>query len=134
MMLSDVRDYIDSLKLADYVFQSKMDSKKEKAIGVYNSKHKHAYKTAIGGPELESYGMKYATLLVHWNKSPRETEKASMAIFEAVKSASEVTINNETIKFIQPLYDIQDVSTDDNGVYEMVIEMAVIYAKKGKGE
>lgn len=131
MMLSDVRDYIASLNLADHVYQSKLDAKKEKSIGVYNSKHTHAYKTAIGGPALKSYGTKYVTLLIHWNKSPRETEKAAVALFEAVRDAREVIVNNETIKFIQPLYDIQDVGTDNAGVYEMVIEAAVIYAKKG---
>lgn len=132
MMLSDVRDYIASLNLADHVYMGKMPDKQEKSIGVYNSKHQHAYHTAIGGPALESYGTKYVTLLVHWNKSPRETEAAAVALFEAVRTAREATINKETIKFIQPLYELQDVGTDDAGVHEMVIEAAVIYEKKGE--
>ena len=41
MMLSDVRDFIESLKLADYVYMSKMPDKKEKSFGVYNSKHQN---------------------------------------------------------------------------------------------
>lgn len=134
MMLSDVGDYIESLGLADYVYTGKLDVKQDKSIGVYNSSHTVAYQTAIGGPALQSYGSKYVTLLVHWNRSPGETEKAAAALFEAVRDAREVTINNETIKFIQPLYEIQDVGTDDAGVYEMVIEAAVIYEKKGRGE
>lgn len=129
MMLSDVRDYIDSLKLAEHVYMGKLPDKQEKSIGVYNSKHQHEYKTAIGGPEMESYGTKYITLLVHWNKSPRDTEKAATALYEAVRAAEEVTVNNKMIKFIQPLYDIQDVGTDDAGIFEMVIEAAVIYEK-----
>ena len=28
--------------------------KPEKIVGVYNSKHQHEYKVAIGGPQLES--------------------------------------------------------------------------------
>lgn len=134
MMLSDVRDYIESLDLAEHVYMGKMPDKQEKSIGVYNSKHQHAYKTAIGGPDLESYGTKYVTFLVHWNKSPRETEKASMSLFEAVTKAREIKVNDETIKFIQPLYDVQDVGTDDSGVHEMVIEAAVIFTKKGTGD
>lgn len=129
MMLSDVRDYIAFLNLADHVYMGKLPDKQEKSIGVYNSKHQHAYHTAIGGPALESYGTKYVTLLVHWNKSPRDTEKAATALFEAVRTAREVTVNDAKIKFIQPLYEIQDVGTDDAGVYEMVIEAAVIYEK-----
>lgn len=132
MMLSDVRDYIDSLGIADYVYMGKMPGKKDKSIGVYNSKHQHAYKVAIGGPALESYGTKYVTILVHWNKSPGETEEAATSLFDAVTKAREVTVNNVKIKFIQPLYDLQDVGTDDAGVFEMVVEAAVIYEKGAK--
>ena len=107
----------------------KLDAKQEKSIVVYNSKHTHAYKTAIGGHDLESYGTKYVTLLVHWNKSLRDTEKAATALFDAVRKAREVTINESKIKFIQPLYEIQDVGTDDAGIFEMVVEAAVIYEK-----
>lgn len=130
MTLADVRDYIDSLGLADYVYMAKLPDKQDRSIGVYNSKHQYPYKVAIGGPALESYGTRYITLLVHWNKSPRETEKAATALFEAIRSAREEKINDATIKFFQPLYEIQDVGTDDAGVYEMVIEAAVIFGKE----
>lgn len=134
MMLSDIRGYIASLDMADHVYMGKLDAKQEKSIGVYNSKHEHAYKTAIGGPALESYGTKYVTFLVHWNKSPRDTEKAATGLFNRLVRAREEVINNETIKFIQPLYELQDIGTDDAGICEMVIEAAVIYEKKGTGE
>lgn len=130
MKLSDVRDYIYSLGIADHVYQGKMDSKKERSIGVYNSKHSHEYKTAIGGPALQSYGMKYVTFLVHWNKSPRETESASIELFQVLEKAREVVINEETIKFIQLLVsEPVSMDTDDAGIYEMVIEAAIIYDK-----
>ena len=132
MMLSDIRDWVESLGITSSVYMGKLDAKQDRSIGVYNSKHEHAYKTAIGGPEMESYGTKYVTLLVHWDKSPRDTEKAAMALFEAVRGTREVTINNEIIKFIQPLYELQDVGTDDAGICEMVIEAAIIYERKGE--
>lgn len=134
MMLSDVRDYIDSLGLAEHVYMGKLDEKQEKSIGVYNSKHEHAYTTAIGGVTQESYGVKHVTFLIHWNKSPRDTEKAAMGLFEAVRETREKTVNEIKIKFIQPLYEIQGVGTDDAGICEMVIEAAVIFEKKGRGE
>ena len=130
MMLSDVRDYIESLGIAEHVYSGKLDAKKEKSIGVYNSKHEHAFKTAIGGPALESYGTKHVTLLVHWNKSQRETEKAATALFKAVTAAREIKVNETNIKFILPVYDLQDIGTDEHGVYEMAIEAAVIYNKE----
>ena len=39
-------------------------------------------------------------------------------------------VNNETIKFFQPIYPVQDIGTDDGGIYEMVIEGTFIYEKK----
>ena len=122
MMLSDVRDYIKSFGIADRVYMGKLDAKDEKAIGVYNSKHNHPFKTAIGGSALESYGTKYVTFLVHWNKSPRDTEKASKALFLALEEIREKSVNNVTIKFFQLLfYEPIDVGTDDDGIYELVI-------------
>lgn len=131
MTLVDVRDYIASLNLADHVYMAKLPDKQDRSIGVYNSKHQYPPKVAIGGPALESYGTRYITLLVHWSKSPRETEKAATALFEAIQRTREAKINDATIKFIQPLYEIQDVGTDDTGIYEMAIEAAVVFDKKG---
>ena len=83
MMLSDVRDYVESIELADHVYMGSLPDKQEKSIGVYNSKHQQEYKTALGGPQLVSYGTKYVTLLIHWNNSPRESEKTAMTAFDA---------------------------------------------------
>lgn len=132
MNLGDVRDYIASLEIADYVYTGKLPAKEERSIGVYNSKHQHAYRTTLGGPSAEGYGEKYVTILVHWNKSPRDTEKAATALFQRLRTARDEKINNEKMKFFQPLYDIQDVGTDETGVYEMVIEGVVIFEKEGK--
>lgn len=133
MMLSDVRDYVESMEISENVYMGKLDAKAECSVGVYNSKHRRDYTTAIGGPALQSYGTKYVTFLVHWNKSPRDTEKAASDLFNAVIQAREATVNGQVIKFIQPLVsDPVDVGTDDAGIYEMVIEAAVIYRKEGE--
>lgn len=132
MNLGDVRDYIASLEIADCVYTGKLPAKEERSIGVYNSKHQHAYRTTLGGPSTEGYGEKYVTILVHWNKSPRDTEKAATALFQRLRTARDEKINDEKMKFFQPLYDIQDVGTDETGVYEMVIEGVVIFEKEGK--
>lgn len=133
MMLADVRDYVASLGLADHVYMGKLPDKQNKSIGVYNSKHEQAYRIAIGGMALGSYGIKNVTLLVHWNKSLRETEAAAARLFEAVSKTREAKINEATIKFIQPLYEPQDIGTDDAGICEMVIEIAVIFERSKNG-
>ncbi len=132
MTLADVRDYIASLDLTKEVYMGKLPDKPERSIGVYNSKHQYPYHGTLGGPNQQGYGIKHITLLVHWNKSPRDTEKVATALFDAINIVRDVKINKTTIKFIQPLCDLQDIGTDDAGVYEYVIEVAVIYEKEVK--
>ena len=96
MMLSDARDYIASLGIAEHVYMGKLPDKEDKSVGVYNSKHQNVYHTALGGPSLEGYGEKYVTLLVHWNKSPRETEKAAVELLEKLRTMRDAIVNNET--------------------------------------
>lgn len=134
MTLADVRDYIASLDLTKEVYMGKLPDKPERSIGVYNSKHQYPYHGTLGGPNQQGYGIKHVTLLVHWNKSPRDTEKAATTLFDAINIARDVKINETTIKFIQTLYDLQEIGTDDAGVYEYVIEAAVIYEKEVKNE
>ena len=130
MMLEDARDYIASLDVAEHVYMGKLPDKEDKSVGAYNSKHQYPYHATLGGPSLEGYGEKYVTILVHWNKSPRDTEKAAAELFEKLRTMRDATINNVTIKFFQPFYPVQDAGTDDAGIYEMVIEGAFIFEKK----
>lgn len=131
MTLSDIRDYTASLSLAEHVYSGKLDAKQDRSIGVYNSKHSHAYRTALGGPSLESYGTKYVTFLVHWNKSQKDTEKAAADLFDALRGTREAAVNGQQIKFIQPLVgEPVDIGTDEANIYEMVIEAAVIYERR----
>lgn len=130
MMLSDVRDYVELLHLSEHTYMGKLDSKQDKSIGVYHGKRETPYKTAIGGSSLQSYGIKSVSFLVHWNKSPRDTENASNALFWALAEIREKSVNNVTIKFVQLLCDEPiDVGTDENGIYEMVIEAAIVYER-----
>lgn len=134
LMLEDVRDLVSSLGFTDdsCVYMGKLDAKQDKSIGVYNLKRSAPYTVAIGGKDKESYGTKQVSILIHWNRSMRDTEAVSMVLFNRLSEVREVKINEKQIKFIHPLVDQPvDVGTDDNGIYEMVIEIELIYERKG---
>lgn len=130
MTLRDIRDYISMLKVSENVYMGRMDTKKEKSIGVYASKHNREYQTALGGIQNKSYEVKYITLLVHWNRSPTETESAASTLFKKIIATREKNINGKNIKFAQPLYELQDIGTDEYGIFEMAIEVAFICDKE----
>ena len=62
----------------------------------------------------------------------RDTEAVASELFDKLAAMREVRIHEKQIKFIHPLVDQPvDVGTDDNGIYEMVIEIELIYERKG---
>lgn len=130
MQLSDIRDYIASLEIAEdeHCYCGKMTDKKQRSIGVYPLKQQQPYRTPLGGIENASYGIKSVSLLVHWNKSPTDTERAATALQEALISCREQQINRHIIKFIAVAYNEPiPVDTDDNGIFEYVIECLFYY-------
>ncbi len=132
LYLEEVRDWIASLWIVadDNVYIGKLDNKKQKSIGVYHRKSTGAPKIALGGWEQSTYDIKPVSLLIHWNKSQRETEKTAFALFEKIKSVTSLTLKDTFIRYIRLMVpEPQDVGTDDEGVYEYVIWLDFIYRK-----
>lgn len=137
MTLADVRDYIALLGIAEdeHCYCGKMPDKKEKSVGVYPYKRERPMRIPLGGMENASYGTKAVSILVHWNKTPEEAEKAAKALQEALTGCREEKVNEWNIKFIilshaEPI----PVGTDDDGIYEYVLEGMVYYEKVDSGE
>ncbi len=134
MKLRDIRDYVATLNIAadENCYCGKMADKADKSIGIYPLKQKQPGGMPLGGMENGSYGIKAISFLIHWNRSPTEAEEAAAALQEAIISCREQQINGHTIKFIIVGYDEPiPVDTDENGIYEYVIECLVYYEKKG---
>ena len=133
MELKDVRDYVATLNIADdeHCYCGRLDDKKEKSIGVYPLKQKQSGRMPLGGVENASYGIKAISFLVHWNKSPTDSENAAESLQEALKSCREEHVNGQVIKFIVVGYDEPiPVGTDEKGIIEYVIECLVYYERK----
>lgn len=130
LFLEDVRDYIGGLNVTadDNVYMGKLDNKKQKSIGVYQLKQARSPTISLGG--TGTYKVKPISLLVHWTKSARETEKAAWMLYEALSKAQNVTINGTTIIYIQMLQEEPvDVDMDESKIYERVIEILIYYER-----
>lgn len=133
MRLSDIREYIAGLGIADneHVYIGKMDNKKEKSIGVYSRSRESDPVVALGGVEYSSYDVKSISLLVHWNRSKVETEEAALQLFEIIKKERRFVVGSALVQFIRLMMpEPQDVGTDDDGIYEYVIWLDFIYQKE----
>ena len=130
LYLEDVRDYIASLGIAadSHVYMGKLDDKKEKSIGVYQLKQARLPTVSLG--DTGTYKVKPISLLVHWTKSARETEKAAWQLYELLSKAQNVTINDKTIIYIQMCQEEPvDVDMDQKRIYERVIEINIFYER-----
>lgn len=127
--LSDVRDWLKNLISANFYYVGKLDSKNDKSIGVYQRKNPAPPIKAIG--QLSSYEIKPISILIHWTKNANETERAAYKLYKQLEAVSSLTLNNTHVQFIQLLQsEPVDIGTDDNGVYERVIEFDLYYERE----
>lgn len=133
LSLKDVRQYISGLSITedDRVYIGKMDSKKQKSIGVYSRPTSGNPNIALGGLDCTTYDTKPISLLIHWNKSKGEAEEAAYGLFEKLKSVTSLSIGGTHINYLRLMVpEPQDIGTDDNGVYEYVIWLDFVYQRK----
>lgn len=132
MLLSQIRNYIASLRIAEdeHCYSGKLPDKEDKSIGVYHLKQPRKATATPGGEANKSYGIKSISLLVHWNADQIQTEKAALALQKRLRECRGYEVGQERIKFIRLYYDEPiSVDTDENGIYEYVIECDVYYEK-----
>jgi hypothetical protein len=130
--IGDVRDYIAGLGIADNdnVYCGKLDNKKDKSIGVYNLNRQRQPQTAVGGLNNSSYRIKSISILVHWNTSVRDTEKAAEQLYNMLRDTNNKIINDTKLLFTKMQVDGPvDVGTDDKGIFESVIELDIYYER-----
>lgn len=130
--IGDVRDYIAGLGIADNdnVYCGKLDNKKDKSIGVYNLNRQRPPQTAVGGLNNSSYRIKPVSILVHWNTSVRDTEKAAEQLYNMLRDTNNKIINDTKLLFNKMQVDGPvDVGTDDKGIFESVIELDIYYER-----
>jgi hypothetical protein len=134
LLLSDVRDYLKTLGIAEHYYIGKLDGKQEKSLGVYQ-KDQGGYKVALGGLKNKKYEKKSVSLLIHWNKNARETEEQALFIFDKLENIKQVTMGETLVYYVAPqVGEPVDVGTDDNGVYERVIWLDLYHERNRKNE
>lgn len=126
LALSKIRDYIKSFGVAELVYFGKMDSKPRHCIGVYNREARYPPRECVGNES--SYQIKPISILIHWDKKQRDAEKKAWELYLALKDKENFEIDSTKIQFIRMLQNEPvDIATDENGIYEFVIEADFYY-------
>lgn len=127
-MLSEFKDYLKTFNIGEHFSIGKIDSTKDKSIGVYGDVNSQRIE-AIG--KDSSYDKANMRILVHWNKNLKETEQAARSLYETLRYQNNFIIGTDTyIQYIDLLQgEPTFVGTDENGVYEYVITLSLIYRR-----
>lgn len=127
--LKDIKDWLKQFDIAEHYYMGKLDNKQDKSVGVYQRRTSDQPRMCIG--EKSSYDIKPVSILLHWSNDADETEEKAMALWNVLRSQTNVTINNVHIPYIKLLNSEPiDVGTDEKGVYERVIEIDFYYSKE----
>lgn len=127
LTLKDVKDYMKTLGLADHAYIARIDASQDKTIGVYD-RGAGANVSAVGG--CKKYGVKSLTLLYHGTKNAGDTEEKALAIYEAINEIRDVTMGQTHVYYAMPMNEEPiDVGTDENGVWERVIDFDLYYER-----
>ena len=126
-VLTNFKNYLKTLDLADYYYVGKIDNSKQKVIGVYGSGIQGRVE-AMG--KNSSYDIATVRLLVHWNKNATETEDASRDIYLNLRYITDTDMGDTHVNYID-LLDAEPtfIGTDDNGVYEYHISLRIYYRR-----
>lgn len=125
------RLFKDGYIVADHFYIGKLDSKKEKSIGLYQLKKDSLPKIALGGLECTKTMETSLSILVHWNRNARETESKSIELYNRLFNMRNFYINKTKVNYIKLLTpEPVDVGTDDSNIYERVIEATFYYERK----
>ncbi|OCN03592.1 hypothetical protein A4S06_05370 [Erysipelotrichaceae bacterium MTC7] len=132
LTLTNIREWLEGMELGfDFYYEGKLDSKKEKSLGVYQLETSNVPHVALGGLANTRYKTKPISLLVHWDMYHDHTEKKALELYSKLERLEQFNLNDTRVYYVELLNNEPvDVHTDDTGIYERVIQLIIYYERK----
>ena len=128
MTLGEIRDWLKTQVNCPQWYIGKIDGSKEQCIGLYNVTSP-APVIALGGLENTSYTTKAISILVHWGKNADTAERKAQEVYAALFGQTGIIGDHQVIQFDVRTSEPVNVGTDDNNIYEYVIETVIYYER-----
>ncbi|MCY9734168.1 minor capsid protein [Paenibacillus alvei] len=130
LMLSEIRDWMKTQIQSPNWYIGKIDGSKPECIGLYNINTGRSPYIAIGGLDNTSYATKAVSILVHWSKNADKAERKAHEVYASLFGRGDVEISgHRVITFDMRTPEPVSVGTDDEGIYEYVIETTIYYER-----
>lgn len=128
MTLAEIRDWLKTKIECPQWYIGKIDGSKEQCIGLYGIQGPKA-NIAVGGLSNTSYATKSISILIHWGKNSNTAEQKAQEVYNKLFGQDGVIGGLRVIQFDMRTSEPISVGTDDNGFYEYVIEVNIIYER-----
>lgn len=128
MTLSEIRNWLKTRIDCPQWYISKIDGKKEQCIGLYNTTGAPV-RMAVGGPDATGFQVKAVSILVHWGRNADVAERKAIEVYNALYGQSAEIGGKRVIQFRMVTPQPVNVGTDDEGIYEYVIETHIYHER-----
>ena len=130
MTPNEFKDFCKTLKTKfDNYYCGRLDSKKNHSLGIYSLKDE--CKIPIGGKDNLKTLENNFSLLIHWDNNYNNTEIKALELQNELQTIQNVKYKNYLINYIKLSFlEPVDVSTDDKGVFERVIELTIYHNRE----
>lgn len=128
MLLSEIKDWLKTKIDCPNWYVGKIDGSVDQCIGIYSIAGGKP-NIAVGGLENTTYTTKSISILVHWGKNTTPAEQKAQEVYNVLFGQSGTIGGKRVIQFDMRTTEPVGVGTDDNGIYEFVIEVNIIYER-----
>lgn len=128
MTLTEVKDWLKTKIDCPNWYTGKADTSKEQCIAVYSIQGPKP-NIALGGLSNTSYSTKAISILVHWGKNNTAAEEKAQEVYNAMFGQPAIIAGHRIINFDIKTSEPIGVGTDENGIYEYVINTYIIYER-----
>lgn len=128
MTLAEIREWLKAQITCPNWYIGKIDGSKSECIGVF-SVPGPSPRIAVGGLENTGYSTKSVSILVHWGKNANLAEIKAQEVYNSMFGKSAVIGGKNIPMFQMVSSEPVGIATDDEGIFEYVINTNIIFER-----
>lgn len=128
MTTTEVKDWLKTKINCSNWYTGKADTSQEQCIAIYSVQGPKPV-IALGGLANTSYSTKAVSILVHWGKNNTVAEEKAQEVYNTMFGQPAIIAGHRVINFDMKTSEPVGIGTDENGIYEYVINVYIIYER-----
>lgn len=128
MTLEDIKTWLSTQVKAPAFFSGQIDNSFDNCIGIQSAPGPKP-NLAVGGLQNTSYAVKGVIFFIHWGKNSNAAELKAKEVYDTLFGQAATIGAYRVIQFDMKMSEPLSLGTDNNGIYEYVINTNIIYER-----